>query len=297
MHHGKQLRLYLPDGSAAGPRYYELVNWTGQALVIPVSRIKDLTSGQWSEFERPGIYFVRGQSEEGHPRLYIGESENVAIRVQGHPSSVGFEVSEILLFSSKDDNLGKSHVLWLETQLIQRAVNAKRIAVTNTKQPQLKQLSKAEQATMEEFIEHVELVAQTAGFGYFTEAATRKLAPAASAVLTFTMPQKGITAQCLRTDEGYLVLKNSQASGTASSTLSKGYSSQRDELIDKGVLVPDGENLRFTVDSPFSSPSAAAAIIAGSPASGPVAWKDAAGIKLGDIIAREESQSAVDHGA
>ena len=53
MNYGKQLRLFLPDGTPSGPRYYELVNWTGQAVVMPVSRIKELVSGVWPEFERP----------------------------------------------------------------------------------------------------------------------------------------------------------------------------------------------------------------------------------------------------
>lgn len=292
MNHGKQLRLFLPDGVATGPRFYELVNWTGQALLMPVSRIKDLVSGDWPEFEGPGVYLVRGQSEEGHPRLYIGESENVAKRVQGHPSGLDFEVSEILLFASKDENLTKSHVLWLEIQLIQRAIQAKRISVTNTKQPPLKVLSKAEQATMEEFIEHLELVAQTAGFNHFS--APISLTPIKSSVLTFTMPQKGITARCIRVDEGYLVLEGSQAAGEATPTLSKGYSSHRDELIEKGVLVIDGEHRRFAVDTPFSSPSAAAAIVAGCPASGPIAWKDEQGTKLGDLLKKEEDGCEAD---
>jgi hypothetical protein len=54
MNRGKQLRLFLPDGTPSGPRYYELVNRTGQAVVMPVSRIKELVSGAWPEFERPG---------------------------------------------------------------------------------------------------------------------------------------------------------------------------------------------------------------------------------------------------
>lgn len=59
MIHGKQLRLFLPDGTPSGPRYYELVNWTGQALQIPLNRIKDLISGDWPEFQSPGVYLVR----------------------------------------------------------------------------------------------------------------------------------------------------------------------------------------------------------------------------------------------
>lgn len=177
MNHGKQLRLFLPDGTPSGPRYYELVNWTGQAVVMPVSRIKELVTGAWPEFERPGVYLVRGESEVGHARLYIGESENVAKRVQGQSASLGFEVTGLLLFSSKDENLTKSQVLWLESALSDLATTAKRTKLNNDRAPLTKILSKAEQATMLEFLEHPGLVAQTAGFSYFTNAKVRSAGP------------------------------------------------------------------------------------------------------------------------
>jgi hypothetical protein len=91
MNRGKQLRLFLPDGTPSGPRYYELVNRTGQAVVMPISSIKELVTGAWPEFERSGVYMVRGEPEEGHSRLYIGESANVAKRVQGQPSQLTAE--------------------------------------------------------------------------------------------------------------------------------------------------------------------------------------------------------------
>lgn len=288
MTHGKQLRLFLPDGTSSGPRYYELVNWTGQALQIPLNRIKDLVSGDWPEFQSPGVYLVRGQSEEGHPRLYIGESEDVAKRVQAHPSGLGFEISDILLFSSKDQNLSKSHVLWLEIQLIQRIKKAKRITLSNTKQPPLKELSRAEEATMKEFISNLELVAQTAGFAYFTKVISKSNRK--KTTLYLSMPQVGVKATATRTDEGFLVLAGSEASENVSSALSKGYASQREELIDKGVLedAKDGK-LVFTADCAFASPSAAAATIAGGPRSGPENWKDESGTSLKDLIKAEEA--------
>jgi len=288
MNHGKQLRLFLPDGTPSGPRYYELVNWTGQALVMPASRIKELISGAWPEFERPGIYLVRGESEEGHARLYIGESENVAKRVQGHPSSLGFEVTELLLFSSKDDNLTKSHVLWLESALIDLATTAKRTALTNITVPLTKTLSKAEQATMLEFLENLELVAQTAGFNYFTKAKIRNVGPTPAARLTLHKVTQGIKAQAVQTDEGFVVLAGSRASGHATEALGKGYAQQREELIEQGVmkLEPDSHYL-FTVDTVFSSPSAAASIIAGYPSSGPQSWSDQNGVTLKNLLEKE----------
>lgn len=289
MNHGKQLRLFLPDGTPSGPRYYELVNWTGQAVVMPVSRIKELVTGAWPEFERPGVYLVRGESEEGHGRLYIGESENVAKRVQGHPATLGFEVTELLLFSSKDDNLTKSHVLWLESALIELATKAKRTKLSNSTTPLIKALSKAEQATMVEFLEHLGLVAQTAGFSYFTEARVRKAGPAPAAQFSLHKAKQGIKAQAMQSDEGFVVLAGSRASGKPTEALAKGYAQQREELIEQGVmkLESDGHYI-FTVDAAFSSPSAAASIVAGYPSSGPQNWIDQNNVSLKDLLEKEK---------
>ena len=222
--------------------------------------------------------------------MYIGESEDVANRVQAHPSGLGFEISDILLFSSKDDNLSKSHVLWLEIQLIQRAKKAKRITLSNSKHPPLKELSRAEEATMKEFISHLELVAQTAGFSYFTEVISKT--PKKKEKLFLLMPQVGLKGTATRTDEGFLVLEGSEAAMAITPALSKGYASLREELIDKGVLVEGaGNKFVFTSDCAFASPSAAAAIIAGGPRSGPECWKNEQGVTLKELIVAEEAAS------
>ena len=56
----------------------------------------------------------------------------------------------------------------------------------------------------------------------------------------------------------------------------------RENLIQAGTLVPvdGGESLRLTTDHVFNSPSAAAAILLGRSAAGPIEWKDEAGHTL-----------------
>jgi hypothetical protein len=39
---GRQIKIYLADGSVTGIRHAEIVNWTGQALAIPRNRVKEL---------------------------------------------------------------------------------------------------------------------------------------------------------------------------------------------------------------------------------------------------------------
>ena len=113
---GKSIRIYLADGSVAGIRRGEIVNWTGQAIACPRSRFPELK--EWSEeAKRPGIYFLFGQNEEsGQDAVYIGEAEIVLDRLYSHISGKEFW-TELIAFTSKDDNLTKGHVRYLESRL------------------------------------------------------------------------------------------------------------------------------------------------------------------------------------
>ena len=70
---GKTIKIYLDDGSVSGIRHAEIVNWTGQAVSSPRSKIKALES--WSESKKPGVYFLFGVDENsGKDAVYIGDS-------------------------------------------------------------------------------------------------------------------------------------------------------------------------------------------------------------------------------
>ncbi|MGH8858219.1 MAG: GIY-YIG nuclease family protein [Polaromonas sp.] len=129
-HMGKQIRIYLADGTASSIRHAEITNWTGQALACPRSRFQDLR--EWDEVKRPGVYFLFGTAEDsGDDAVYIGESEVVLDRLYAHIAGKEFW-AELIAFTSKDDNLTKGHVKYLESRLIQLASEAGRYRVTNS---------------------------------------------------------------------------------------------------------------------------------------------------------------------
>src|SRR5687767_11665869 len=108
---GQSIRIYLADGTVTGIRHAEIINWTGQAIAAPRVRVPELAT--WSEAKRPGVYFLFGIAEDsGKPLAYIGEGENVYDRLQNHLGSKDYW-NEVLLFSSKDENLTKAHVRYL----------------------------------------------------------------------------------------------------------------------------------------------------------------------------------------
>jgi len=288
MPHGRQLRLFLADGTGTGPRFYEIVNRTIQSLAIPAVRIAEAHSSEWSEFQRPGVYLVYGLTEEGEERLYIGKGENVGSRVQAHPEKQPFEVTRLLLFSSKDENLNASQVGWLESSLVQSVKAAKRIVLTNANSPKPPSLSKAEHATVSEFYEDLELIALTAGFDIFEQPKSESShASSEHPTFHYSLSSGEVAARLAISDEGYVVLEGSQASATISDSLSPGYAKMRKQLIDQGVLVPDpasSHRLVFSKDHVFAAPSPAACMISGSPNSGNVKWKTEEGMELGTYV-------------
>lgn len=295
MNHGRQLRLFLADGTGSGPRFYEIVNRTIQSIAIPATRIKDLISDDWPEVQRPGVYLVHGVTETAEERLYIGKGENVAGRVQVHPEKLDFDVTTLILFTSKDENLNASQVGWLESVLITAAKEAKRIPIANKNVPTTPTLPKAELATVREFLEDLKLIAETASFDYFKQpkSANNKNKSISGPKFELRQKSKGLVAIGFSSDEGFIVKAGSDASVKVNEkSLSDGYSSLRDKLISQEVLVPKpdaSELLVFAVDYAFTAPSAAAAVIMGNNASGNAVWKTETDQTLGEYLLQQQA--------
>ena len=70
-----------------------------------------------------------------------------------------------------------------------------------------------------------------------------------------------------------MVLSGSRARASETNSIHDYLRELRKQLLDKGVLSPDGDHLLFTQDYRFASPSTAAGVMVGSAANGRVAWK------------------------
>lgn len=289
---GKQIRIYLADNSASGIRYAEITNWTGQAFACPRTKFNELKN--WPEIRRPGVYFLFGINEiTGEHIVYIGESENVLDRLNSHISGKDFW-SELITFTSKDENLTKSHVKFLESRLVAIASQARRYEVKNSAAPQLPTLPRADIDAMEEFLLSAKLLLGVLGHRVLdpyapilnrsatnetqSEQAIHQPSPLlldvspTSNTIILELREKKYSAKAIITDEGIVVLAGSQAARDPQASLSRGYRAYRENLIAKGVLSESNGLLVFTQDQLFSSPSQAASIIFGCARNGPKEW-------------------------
>lgn len=290
---GKQIRIYLADENHSGIRHAEITNWTGQALACPRSKFQELR--EWEEIKRPGVYFLFGANEEtGQDAVYIGEAEVVLERLLSHISGKNFW-TELIAFTSKDDNLTKGHVRYLESRLIELAISANRYQLTNATSPQLPALPRPDRDAMEEYILSTKTLLGVLGHRVLEPFAairtpilevpvqqqTGRKYPISDSKISLPEPENpifelsisGINAHATRTDEGLVVLADSEAAILTQGSLTGRNQALREQLIQSGVLTNIGEKLKFTRDQLFNSPSQAAAVVVGYSINGRYAWK------------------------
>lgn len=292
MSHGRSIRIYLADGSASGIRHAEVVNWTGQAIVCPRTRVGELK--QWEESQRPGVYMLVGDDPEGpRPLVYVGEAENVQDRLAAHTRDPNKDFwDQVALFSSKDSNLTKAHVKYLESRVVELMRDINRVTLANSNTPPRPSLPRADRDAMEEFLGPMRLLLAALGFTWLQPLAKRSgidetspgpSGPLASTLLHFKVPKRGVSAQGYSTDEGLVVLAGSVGDTKVRSSLSKGWRTIREELIADGAIQEGDRSITFSRDVLFSSPSAAAGVVAGGVWNGRAGWKDEHGVSLGQL--------------
>ena len=167
---GFSIRFFLPDGTPDGMKIVEKSNWVGRAIVCPRGAFQDLK--QRPEFRKTGVYVLIGQaSPDDLPTVYIGEGDPVGDRLTQHQKTKDFWTTAVF-FTSKDDNLNKAHVQYLEAKLIARATEAKRCKLDNGNAPALPSLSEADIADMEEFLAQMLLIFPVVGVSVFQKPET-----------------------------------------------------------------------------------------------------------------------------
>lgn len=295
MSHGKTVKLFLADGSASGIRHAEIANWTGQAIAAPRKRYSELKT--WEETLRPGVYLLLGYSEDtGSERVYVGESENVFARIGDHVRTKDFW-RECVAFTSKDQNLTKAHVKYLEARILQIASDTGRFTLDNSDRPSLPTLPKADVAAMEEYIDLVRITLGALGYPVIEPLVVRQQAVTGSTTEVaeikdadvFSFAGAAFSAQGVLGDEGFIVLAGAKISRDAAPSTPKHVQSLREAAIADSTLIEKDGSLTLASDTLFKSPSAAACFVSGSSRNGKWVWRNSAGRSIGDIEADQAS--------
>lgn len=214
-------------------------------------------------------------------QLYVGEGEDIYARLKDHLQKKEFWY-EAIAFISKDDNLNKAHVKYLENRLYDKAKLCGRYKLTNDKIPTRSMISEPDQAEMEEFLEQMILMVHTLGHRAFVEPRNDKT-KIGKAIIYNLKGARGAEASGLPTDEGFTVLKGSKASKDVVPSYPDTLNGLRERLFQQGKLSEVATRFILTTDLTFRSPSTAAMLLMGRSANGLTEWKHESGKSLKEM--------------
>jgi hypothetical protein len=286
---GKKLTVYMVDGTEYGPRFSEIGNWVGKAIYSPRSSVSKIISR--TEFDNPGIYFLKGDPTDDafNEKIYIGEAENIRSRIKQHLSDPNKDFKELIFFISKDELLTKTQIKYLEARLVQLSIEAKTAQIDNGNSPSIPTLHEADISDMEYFLDQMKLILPVMGFKFLISSTIKhseisnfndKLPESEN----FYIKTKTFNATMIETDQGYIVLKGSEAKKELSPSCTETYRGMRKKLIETKILVEENGKLFFAEDAIFNSPSAASNMILGRNSNGFTEWVNKDGKLYKDVL-------------
>lgn len=272
---GKTVTTYLITGDPKGTRYAFIKNKICQMFVIPRSDLEYLN--QQEMLHKPAFYILLGEDDSLKPKAYIGETENFKERVKDHDVKKTFW-QRALVFVSKDADMTKADVQYLEHLAISAAKKANTYVLNENKQtPKAPNLPEYQRDAMDEFFEDIQFLASFIGCNIFEFSEPK-------ADLLFYTKGRGSDARGFYNSNGFTVIKGSVIAFTSAPSLK--WSEKRQKMV-KEYTVENSGKLILASDITFASPSAAADFCIGTSNNGWIVWKDIAGNTLDSIYRKQ----------
>lgn len=272
---GKTVTTYLIDGDPKGTQYAFISNKICQMFVVPRSNLSYLNTQE--KLQKPAFYILLGEDETTKPQAYIGETENFRERVKDHDSKKTFW-QKALIFVSKDADMTKADVQYLEYKAIAEAKQVNAYVLSDNKQtPKSPNLPEYQKDSMDEFFDDVKFLASFIGCNIFEVSQPK-------AEHLFFLKGRDCDAKGFYNSNGFTVLKGSVIAKDSVPSLA--WKEKREIMLQEYTEIIDG-NLVLNSDKTFSSPSTAADFCKGSSNNGWIVWKDKEDNTLDSIYRKE----------
>lgn len=277
---GRSLELFFIDGRPDGMLTAEVFNWTGHVLRIPRTQLKEGLGRPEAKFT--GVYILVGE-QDGTPMAYVGEAEDMASRLRDHAAKKDWWDTAVLITTSAN-SLHKAHVKFLESRLVEIAIEVNAMALENGNQPTRSSLSESQTANMESYLDTLMMVLPAIRLDNFlrkrrseqkvvTPQSQNSPVDKNEVETIFEMRNMAgdINAKAVLRDGEMVVKAGSRVRSTWVGEFSEKthYWKFHEALVGNATIV-DGV---FTTDYAFTSPSGAASVVAGRSASGRREWK------------------------
>lgn len=267
-------------------RVAEITTRIVRVIEVPRNQLADFL--KMPEAQQVGLYFLLGElSEAGLPRAYIGQSGSVGNRLVQQNQAKDFW-NRAFVVISLTNSMTQTHALFLEWFAIAEASKAERYSLENGNAGSQPYTPPPLQADCHEIHETAATLLATMGQPIFEpltkpSISTKGLEGQEEEQKEELFYCKGPEASGVGefTSEGFVVHKGSTARvGNVTSIQGTSQERFREQLVNDGVLSPQGTHYVFTRDYLFSSPSMAAIAVLGRSANGWMEWKTKEGQTL-----------------
>lgn len=296
---GRTLRLYLADGHPAGLIIAEILNWTGQVLSFPRGLLPQVLKTR-KEISRTGIYFLVGADPDNafRPLVYVGESDDVKERLITHDKDDDKNFFEqIVLVVSKDENLTKGHIRFLEANIIEIICQNGQVHLTNGNLGQPVSLPESDTSDMEYFLEQIQVLLPVLGLSFLQKLPQRNEVSSIlkcpdgaqkesqisdslqnSPIFELSFLNNQIKAEAYEAEGLFIVKKHSSIRNPsfAAASVGSSYRQRMNQLSQNEFLLADPDAPEIFVllkDVGFKSPSGASEFVCGASTNGRVYWK------------------------
>lgn len=286
--HGKNINIFLMDGTANGRIKCTLANWTGVAYRIP--RVDLDLCKERNDLKQSGVYFLFGVSDETNECvMYIGQAgvrkngEGILYRLQEHKKNPDKDYwSEAIVLTTSNNSFGPTEISYLENRFCAMANDVHRYIVKNENEPTQGNVTEEKESELEEFIEYAKIIMGVLGHKAFEPLVSPELSVNANQEETgnkqtvFYIKKREICARAIQTSDGFIVLSGSVLRKNALSSCPNNATKAREKysnIID--------ENSVLLKDIAFNTPSGASDFVLLCSSNGNVEWKTEQGISFG----------------
>lgn len=234
-----------------------------------------------------------GKNDNEEDEVYIGQAgirkngDGVLVRVNEHLKD-DFYFSDCVMLTTQNNSFVPTEISYLENKFTNMVIETDRFKVRNWNDPNPGHVTEEKESELEDFIEYSKMVLGVLGYKIFVpliEDKTQldKTNQDDELILflsrTIRKTNRLIKAKCKRTNEGFVVLKDSMIEEMDSQAIPKSIKDLREKIKNNNGIV----NGKITKDYLFNSPSYAASFVLGMETNGRTNWKTENGVTLKDF--------------
>jgi len=290
---GRTITLYIAGEERKYIKTAELSQWTGKAFLGERKHTKLIQD--IDELSVPGLYFLISDENENNflKKIYIGEADVVNSRIKNHYNNKNWW-DRFIIFISKDKNLTKAHVRYLEQRFYELAKeNFTTIELMNNNKPSGSKLPISAEDDMEIFKNNTIFILKNLGIIDFTNEKEKTEDKKYNKEIfyiylsTDRKDENGNTlfGMLIIEDDKYKLLEGSYIEGiTRESFKTHNYYQLRKKIETDNLLIKtEYEDIyKLKQDIDFPSASAAASVVKNRATNGRKNWKLNDGTTLDD---------------